>query len=273
MNSTKALLLASCLLPHTAIASTFVYDFTELGLYLGEEGNFPASVSGDTYAVNGLRAAHVEKYQHWIAELGGNYGKNALDVGTEDQSFTELGVEAAVGRHLPLGDALEVAGFIGGNYRSLETLEFTSSDTYVFFRARASYAVTESIEMDLDYEIRTGDESDNKQATLVASWDNRRNLSAAVKYEINSGDNSANEAQLRLAYQTAPDLKFYLQHRSASHENTSTSIIELGARIVLGKGGETVDTTNRGTTPQERAERRRKAAEEALRKDLPASAR
>lgn len=274
MKPSIATAAAALLISPAGFASPFLYNFTELGFYSGERGGFAAANAGDNYAVSGLRASHAQKYQKWVAELGGNYGRNVLEIDSEDQSFTELGIEAAVGQYFPLGRSLEVAGFVGGNYLSIETLEFTSSDTYFFARARASYALSSTLDLDVDYETQSGTGNNNNVATVTATWDNRRNLSAAFRHQINLSDNdSPAENLLRLAYQSAPDLKFYLQHRSGSHETGDTAIIELGARILLGQG-QLVDVDNeKEDTPQRRAEERRKSANEALRRDLPSSVR
>jgi hypothetical protein len=276
MKSSTAAALATLFFTPTSFASPFLYNYTELSLYSGEQGNFAAANAGDQYAVSGLQTSHVQKYKKWIAELGGNYGRNSLEVDSgEEQSFTELGIEAAVGRYLSISDSIEFAGFVGGNYVSLETLEFTSSETYFFVRARASYAMGSSLGLDLDYETQNGTNTSQSLATITATWDNHKNLSAAIQHEINlDSDNAASENRLRLAYQTAPDLKFYVQHRSASHDSGDTAVIEVGARILLGRG-ELKDAapSDTASTPQGRAEQRRKSADEALRRDLPSSIR
>lgn len=274
MKSTTSVAFVCLAISPASFASQFLYNYTELGFYSGERGDFAAAVAGDKYSVAGLQASHVQKYQKWVAELGGIYGRNSLDVGTKEQSFTELGIEAAVGQYFPLGDSLEVSAVAGGNYLSVETLEFTSSDTYLFVRARASYALSDSLAFDLDYESRSGD-TDQSVVAAYATWDNHKNLSAAVRHQTDlDREDGGSELLLRLAYQTAPDLKFYLQHRSASYDTGDTAIIELGARILLGQGSAAATSNSSSrSTPQERAEKRRKSAEEALRRDLPSKVR
>lgn len=270
MKATAAAALAILILPHASQASQFAYNFTEVGLYSGELGNFTAADAGDKYSVSGLRAAHVQKYSQWIAELSGNYGKNALDINGDDQAFTELGVEASVGRHLRLGEKLELAAFVGGNYLSLETLEFTSSDTYVLGRARASYPITKTIEVDLDYEIQSGGLVDQHISTFTGTWDNHRNLSVAIQQKLYSdSDNGDSETLFRGAYQTAPDLKIYLQYQSASYNTGDTSVFELGIRVLLGQSDVPATNTGQANTPHEDTGKRRRSADDVLRRDLP----
>jgi hypothetical protein len=114
--------------------------------------------------------------------------------------LTELGIEAAVGRYWSISNSVEVAGFVGGNYVSLETLKSTSSETYFFVRARASYAMGSSLGLDLDYEPQNGTNTRQSLATISATWGNHKNLSAALQHEINlDSKNSTSENRLRLA--------------------------------------------------------------------------
>ncbi|MFT5062975.1 MAG: hypothetical protein ACI91G_000336 [Gammaproteobacteria bacterium] len=111
----------------------------------------------------------MQNYKKWIAELGRNNRRNCLELDSEEQSFTEPGIEAAVGRHLSISDSIEVAGFVGGNYVSLETLKFTSSENYFFVSARASYAMGTSVGLDVDYETQNGTNTRQSLATISAT--------------------------------------------------------------------------------------------------------
>jgi hypothetical protein len=142
----------------------------------------------------------VQNYKKWIAELGRNNRRNCLELDSEEQSFTEPGIEAAVGRHLSISDSIEVAGFVGGNYVSLETLKFTSSENYFFVSARASYAMGTSVGLDVDYETQNGTNTRQSLATISATKDNHKNPSAALEHEINlDSESGASENLLRLA--------------------------------------------------------------------------
>lgn len=268
MKKTALLAAALALTSQSGFASPFLYNYTDFGLYTGEQGGFPASVAGDSYSVGGLRAAHAQKYRRWAVELGGSYGRNSLDFPEGEQAFTELGVQFAAGQYFTISDSLELAGFLGADYNTIETLEFTSSDSYLFARARASYLLNEKFSFNADYESRSGSDIDGSVVTLTAQWDSLSKLSVAFQHQVDlDSEDSLSENLLRIAYQTAPDLKFYLEHRSSSHEPDATAIIELGARILIQNG----KSAPLRRDPPTRGQRR--SAEDALRRDLPPSIR
>jgi hypothetical protein len=50
VKSSTAVALATFFFAPASFASPFLYNYTELGLYSGEQGNFAAAKAGDKYA-------------------------------------------------------------------------------------------------------------------------------------------------------------------------------------------------------------------------------
>lgn len=266
MKKSPLLGLALAFIPLLATASPYVYDFTEFGLFTSEIGDFDPALPGDEYSANGLFAQHTQRYPNrFAAELGGYYSRNSLNIGSNELPFTAIGINAALGYVLPLTTRVEIAGFVGGNYDSLESDEFTESDTFFFGRARASFKLTESLYADLQYQANNKEPENESWGSVIVSWSGSSQLKVAAEHHSLLSANDT-RSSVRVAWQTAPDAEWFTRFSSSSHSNgNDSSRIELGYRILIGSA----PVRSSGENPDEtELERLRREADE-LRRDLP----